>query len=560
MKITKFTAARKAGLGAVALVAAGLWMTDIASAQLVVDPETVPSPPTAEPAAPRNAPVDANVQANADASAEAQFEPVLRGPVHEAFLQQIQLNPSPTAVLKTEPPADIDEIPPAVRPAGDNMIWAPGYWAWDEASDDYLWITGAWRSAPPGMRWVPGVWAQVDGGYQWNSGFWAPADNADLSFYKKPPKSLDNGPSSPAPDNNHTWVPGYWEPTNDEYRWHAGQWAPYQSRYLWVPSHYVCTSAGYVYVPGYWDYPMSIRGQLFAPVRLSAGARGNIANLRLTPRIAINNDLLADHLFVRTGASTVLFGDYYGNNYRDLGIQPWHTVAATRGVVDPVLDFRIWRRAAQGGDFVKQLAASHTRLAADAALRPAVDLASQARLADVTGAAGDAANVAGSAVDAVLGQPVDLLQSTNPRGFVAVSANQRTALNASLKQLDLMSADRVKVATAAGAVDLNTTTKTAVRLPNAALKLPNAAAAISPATNQVLPTVQGLTNGATGAAENVVPNVPDAVPNAPRVPNVVPDVPKAIPQVPAVPNVPVPNVPAPSVPAVPVPSLPGILP
>ncbi|ADB15147.1 hypothetical protein Psta_0459 [Pirellula staleyi DSM 6068] len=509
------------GLGVAALVVTG-WV----AAESVQAQTKVPATPAQDEVAPQ---VDAAAEATVDA--DAQFSAVLRGPVHEAFLQQIQLNAAPSAVIPTEPPADIDEIPPAVRPAGNNMIWAPGYWAWDEATNDFLWITGAWRSAPPGMRWVPGVWAQVEGGYQWNSGFWAAASDAELGFYKRPPKSLDNGPSSPAIDNNQCWIPGYWEPYNNDYRWHAGQWAPYQRGYLWVPSHYVATSAGYVYVPGYWDYPLSIRGQLFAPIRIAAGARTNGAALRFTPSVAINNSVLANHLFVRAGASTYLFGDYYGDNFRELGIQPWHTVAATRGVVDPVLSFRVWREASEGVDFLKQSAASFGKIAADEALRPAVDLAKQAQLPEVAG-------VAGGAVNSVLGQPIDLLRSTNPQGFVAVSADQRVALDANLKQLDLVTADRLKVNSAAGAVDLNTATKTAVQLPSTALKLPRATAALAPATNQALPVVKGLTSGATEAVEGVVPKVPGAVP---AVPNVVPQVPNVPNVVPSVPNV-LPNI------------------
>ena len=35
--------------------------------------------------------------------------------------------------------------PPA---PGDGYIWTPGYWAWDNAANDYYWIDGAWVQPP----------------------------------------------------------------------------------------------------------------------------------------------------------------------------------------------------------------------------------------------------------------------------------------------------------------------------------------------------------------------------------------------------------------------------
>ena len=51
-----------------------------------------------------------------------------------------------------------------------------GYWAWDSATNDFLWVSGVWRVAPSGMRWIPGYWAPCAEGHQWVSGFWILAD------------------------------------------------------------------------------------------------------------------------------------------------------------------------------------------------------------------------------------------------------------------------------------------------------------------------------------------------------------------------------------------------
>ena len=44
-----------------------------------------------------------------------------------------------------EPPEPIEELPPEYRPDGDNVRWIPGYWAWDDERQDFLWISGLWR-------------------------------------------------------------------------------------------------------------------------------------------------------------------------------------------------------------------------------------------------------------------------------------------------------------------------------------------------------------------------------------------------------------------------------
>ena len=53
---------------------------------------------------------------------------------------------------------------PPRSPQGADVEWIPGYWAWDDERNDYLWISGIWRDIPPGRQWVPGYWSQVDGG------------------------------------------------------------------------------------------------------------------------------------------------------------------------------------------------------------------------------------------------------------------------------------------------------------------------------------------------------------------------------------------------------------
>src|SRR6476660_1603298 len=94
-------------------------------------------------------------------------EVLTRGPVHEAFAETITFNPQPGMEAPKTPPAAIEEVPPQQRPEGRNVSWIPGYWGWDDERNDFLWISGIYRNAPPKQTWVSGYWSQVAGGYQW---------------------------------------------------------------------------------------------------------------------------------------------------------------------------------------------------------------------------------------------------------------------------------------------------------------------------------------------------------------------------------------------------------
>src|SRR6516225_6998486 len=89
-------------------------------------------------------------------------EVLARGPVHEAFAEPAIRGPRPTPVVPKKPPEPIEELPPDQKPEGNNVQWIPGYWAWDDDRNDFLWVSGIWRDIPPGRQWVPGHWEPVD--------------------------------------------------------------------------------------------------------------------------------------------------------------------------------------------------------------------------------------------------------------------------------------------------------------------------------------------------------------------------------------------------------------
>src|SRR5262245_17336498 len=183
-------------------------------------------------------------------------EPLARGPVHEAFAQPASARVEAPEVVSKQPPDPIDEVPPDEKPEGANVEWIPGYWDWDEDGEEFLWVSGFWRDVPPDRAWVPGHWQQVEGGWQWVRGFWAEAGADELQYVPTPPASIDNGPSTPAPDEDSIYVPGCWLWQGDEFAWRPGYWVPYRSDWVWTPDQYVWTPGGCLFVRGYWDYPL----------------------------------------------------------------------------------------------------------------------------------------------------------------------------------------------------------------------------------------------------------------------------------------------------------------
>src|SRR5438477_7026800 len=121
---------------------------------------------------------------------QEQPEVLTSGPVHEAFAEPINGQDVDDFVAPTEPPADIEEMPPSERPEGEHYVWVPGYWSWDTDRTNYVWVTGCWREAPPDRSWVPGYWNRTGGGSQWVPGFWQAANVEEIEYLPAPPSSL----------------------------------------------------------------------------------------------------------------------------------------------------------------------------------------------------------------------------------------------------------------------------------------------------------------------------------------------------------------------------------
>ncbi len=283
------------------------------------------------------------VPAGPAAAADEDYEVLTRGPVHEAFAEAVSFEPTPGLIVNAVPPALIEELPPDQRPEGDQVSWIPGYWAWDDEQNDFLWISGIWRNLPPERQWVPGYWSDLgDGRWQWTSGYWADSAAEEVSYLAEaPPRSVEAGPNVVAPSVDHCWIPGVWMWASTRYAWRPGYWTLLRPNWTWVPARYCWTPRGYVFIDGYWDYAVGYRGVVFAPVHFRRPVWTR-PGYYYTPGIVVALDAFLDHLFFRPRACHYYFGDYYAPRYRDAGYYAafaWHS---TRRGYDPIFAYQRW--------------------------------------------------------------------------------------------------------------------------------------------------------------------------------------------------------------------------
>jgi len=288
---------------------------------------------------------------------DQQGEALTRGAIHEAFAEPFDLNAKANNVVPRQPPDPINELPPDVKPEGDNVEWIPGYWGWDDERQDFVWISGLWRKIPPGRRWVPGYWVQADGGFRWVNGMWAEEQAQELNYLPEPPESLEQGPNIAAPSDDYFWIPGCWMYGNTGYRWRAGYWSLGFNNWMWCPARYVWTPRGCFFRPGYWDYAFARRGVLFSPMFFGPGVWRRPA-FEYSPTVALSVGGFSSHLFVGVGYGHYFFGDYYGDACFRRGYYPWHVYHQRR--FDPCLNYYAWHhRRNDRYDYVKRLENRH---------------------------------------------------------------------------------------------------------------------------------------------------------------------------------------------------------
>lgn len=274
--------------------------------------------------------------------AQEQPEVLSRGPVHEAFAEPVTMQLQAGLIAPQQPPANIEEVPPADKPQGSQFVWIPGYWSWDADRSGYIWVSACWRAAPPSMSWVPGYWAQVPGGWEWISGYWAPASVRNIAYLPAPPAVEDIEPVGIQSSPDMIWVPPcmYW--SDGQYIRRAGYWLKAQPNWVWIPSHYVMTPRGCIFAEGHWDYALEHRGVLFAPVYFPASVYHRVA-FTYSPSVVIDVGLLQVSLFAYPRYCHYYFGDYYDSAYLSVGIFPWFECRKYHTWYDPVYEHDRWR-------------------------------------------------------------------------------------------------------------------------------------------------------------------------------------------------------------------------
>ena len=274
----------------------------------------------------------------------AQPEVLTRGPVHEAFAETVVYNPTPGVIVPAAPPRNIEEVPPDQMPDGDNMTWIPGYWAWDDSRDDFVWVSGIWRVVPPGRDWIPGYWTSATGGgNQWVPGYWANSVTTEVEYLPEPPESIEVGPNVPSPSSDSIWVSGTWVWRSRHYAWQPGYWVRTSPQYQWVPAHYVWAPGGYVFVDGYWDYDFDNRGILFAPVYFQPSVVYYQPRVVYAPTTIININFISDSLFVRPYYNHYYFGDYYAPSWERRGFYAAFSFQTRNYGYDPIYTHRRWQ-------------------------------------------------------------------------------------------------------------------------------------------------------------------------------------------------------------------------
>jgi len=302
--------------------------------------------------------------------AEEQPEVLTRGPVHEAFAEPVDLNTQAPLVAPTQPPANITENPPTDKPSGDQFVWVPGYWAWDAERNDYIWVSGCWRAAPPNRYWVPGYWSKTDMGWQWVPGFWGSTSNVQqLEYLPAPPAIADVEPPGPPPTEDNIWVPPCWYWYQGNYVWRGGYWVTAQTGWVWGPSHYVCTPRGYVFVAGHWDYSLRRRGVLFAPVYFPRHYYER-PGFSYSLSVAVDIGNLEFGLFTCPRYNHYYFGDYYDNLYIGIGIFPWYECRTRHSWYDPLYEHDRWHHFKTDRDWDNHERHEYDRRRDDKDLRP----------------------------------------------------------------------------------------------------------------------------------------------------------------------------------------------
>jgi hypothetical protein len=182
---------------------------------------------------------------------------------HDALLDRGARSPAERIYAPKQPPGPIAERPSGRRP-DRRATWVPGYWDWDPARAEFVWIGGVWQIPSPGSMWVTARWMRDQDGWYRSSGFWTRRrDNGAIATtFSAPaqPAWRTTGPPADHPDDtpiaapgpDYFYVSGHYTPAGDQLKWKSGFWTRAQAGWDWIPARWVRRAAGWEFRAGYW--------------------------------------------------------------------------------------------------------------------------------------------------------------------------------------------------------------------------------------------------------------------------------------------------------------------
>jgi hypothetical protein len=187
-------------------------------------------------------------------------------------------------------PARIDAVPPkpiverpGESPPDPQARWIEGYWDWDKAAKDFVWVTGTWRVPPSGRFWVGGYWTRDKQGWYRVPGFWSdPLAGRNDWQTQGPPADRPDEVVGPPPAPGAFHIPGQYVPSGMGVVWRPGFWARAQPGWEWIPARWVRLSDGWSFREGRWE---RAKGEESSPSR-DAQAASNPSGRRVVARPA----------------------------------------------------------------------------------------------------------------------------------------------------------------------------------------------------------------------------------------------------------------------------------
>ena len=248
-----------------------------------------------DPIAQDHAPKDGAITRDADNSAMS----------HDALRTAQAPRPGDRARAPKEPPAPIAERPSGTRPQ-QRAEWVPGYWDWDPARAEFVWMGGLWQVPPTGTLWIGSRWMRDGDGWYRRPGFWSrrrgPVAGAPIVSDGHPPAWRMTGPPADhpadkvteAPGPDYFFVAGHYAPDGDQLQWKPGFWTRGHAGWDWIPARWVRRPSGWDFRAGRWsrepgevDVSVTVEGRPTARVVTPGSVQEGDEPSRINPGSAV---------------------------------------------------------------------------------------------------------------------------------------------------------------------------------------------------------------------------------------------------------------------------------